>query len=128
MIEKIIEESIDSIVKKTKGETVEIEPIIEFIKEQDTKQNSLTFQEQQKLRVEATYAYRYREVNHQDTIDELRYQDNDEAQPEYNYRSFYTDWCIESNWCGDIDINRFWFNSSISDIDKTKLLHSNTKR
>ena len=125
VIDKIIDESIDSIVKETKGEIIEIEPIIEFIKESASSTNhSLTFQEQQRLRVDATYAYRYREVNHQDSIDELRYQDLDEAQPEYNYRSCYTDWCIESNWYGDVDINRFWFNSSISDIDKTKSLHS----
>ena len=123
VIEKIIEESIDSIVKKTKGEIVEIEPVIEIVRKQNTNQISLTFQEQQQLRIDATYAHRYREVNHEDTLDELRYQDDDEARSEYNYRSFYEDYCIEDNWHGYININRFWFSSSITTIDKTQSLN-----
>ena len=57
VIEKIFEETIDPFIKKTTEEVVDIQPVIEIVKEPTVKQTALTFQELQEKRFDATYAY-----------------------------------------------------------------------
>jgi hypothetical protein len=101
---------------------------------------SLSFQEEQDLRCKASDAFEYRLYKYEEDVTENRYFDGEEATYGYyiqdklyqdqllikNKLSYFENWCIEANWNGDTNINRFWFYSNISDIDKTNSLRSNT--
>jgi hypothetical protein len=99
---------------------------------------SLTFQEEQEIRCKTSDALGYRLYKYDENVSEGRNLDGDEATYGFyiedrlyqdqllikNNLSYFENWCIEANWNGDTNIERFWFYSSISDIDKTNSLRS----
>lgn len=87
-----------------------------------------SFEEIQEQRLLASHAYQRRQTNYEDTLSDNERDDRSEASDSaYNNTGHFSnqEHCnIESSWYGDTPIPRFWYYSSISDIDKTHNLHS----
>ena len=119
VIEKIFEETLASIINPAPEEIVETQ----LITETETRP-CITFEENQKKRVQATEAYHKRSNIYGQQLQEQEYYDEDEEFRSINHRSNYSNRCTVDNCNGDIDVNRFWFDSYCTDIDKTNSLNS----
>jgi hypothetical protein len=105
-----------------------------IIQSEDNTRIQLSFNEEQEIRHRASEAYEQRLRQHEENVNEDKNLDATEATYGYyqdnvlvkNNLSYYKNCCIEDNWKGDINIERFWFHSNIYDIDKTRSLISYT--
>jgi hypothetical protein len=119
IIDKIFEETLVPITRTLPKEQVEIQTIteVERFPYLDTEQYHRT--QHQALEASANRSNFY-------AIDlqELEYLDDNQAFRSNNRLSNYSNWCKIETWHGNIDIDRFWFESHISDVDNVNSLQS----